>query len=1495
MTNINNAKTLATAATTSKAPKGRHDLNHGCNPCAETTSARYRGKPCLLLLILALLAVATTARAQVTVFHDNVKYVLYNDGTAYVDLSPGAWGTLNLRETVSYNSLTCTVTRIADGAFFNNYQITGNLVIPNTVTHIGSEAFRGCSGLNGTLTLPDGLLTIGSGAFYQCTGLTGTLNLPATLTSIGNSAFMDCNGFSWSTLTLPPLLTEIATQTFAGIQFTGDLVVPDGVTAIGNDAFTLNKFSSITIGNGVTTIGHHAFRLTMADQLTLGSSVASIGDEAFRYYDEDITHNHILNIKCLNAVPATLGQNVFQYHTQWMVEVPCGARDAYIHSAGWPQGGALLPLGHNISELCPTTNACINGIYYTLKLYDGTAKVTNKDYTEDYATVSYSGDVVIPAEVTYEGTTFTVTEIVDRAFALCQGITSITCFCPVPPQGGGNAFTGVPRIPLYVPCRVVSAYQSNYYYQSKFSVIGIPEYQNVQIGGVYYVLNYCDGTATVTHAGYSEDDSNSGSYSGYVAIPGTVTYNGETHVVNRIGNNAFKGCVSLTDAIIGENVETIGDNAFERCTALTYVSMGHVENIGDAAFKGCTALTSVTIGENVENIGNNAFDGCTALSSITSERLDPPALGSDVFSGVPTSAVLNVPCTATDAYAAAAQWQDFNIQGTVLAPINAQIDGVYYVLNPCAGTATVTHAGYDEIANAYYQNSYSGAVTIPATVTHEGRTYDVTRIGQWAFFISLNLTSVIIGENVIHISPYAFNGCSALTSVIIGENVNTINYYAFNGCSSLGSITSLRPVPPTLIGDYVFRNVPTSAVLYVPCSAVEAYAAAGGWNRFETISEIYYQIGDIYYSICNGTATVVHDDSYATLEAVMIDESITVNETDYYVTAIADGAFDGCEHLKWFDCHANLLSIGDHAFRNCDSLNYLGLYQTDTPPTLGEGCFEGLGLDTLRLIVPYCSQYDYSQHPVFGQFGEILGSGPCEYNFYNATGDNQWDNPANWQDANHEPCTEAPGVGARVGIFDDCEIDTDVTVGSITIGNYIDEYYGLYERLTVKDGATLTATDFIYTTGDARNFIIEDGAQVIHPNAGAKATVQKNITGYVGEKDNYYLIGYSFVGSGAVDDMDNLTANEYDLYFYDEPTHYWMNQKQTANNFTELEVAKGYLYANSQTQTIGLKGTLEAGDAMVNVPLSYASADGKLMGFNLVGNPFAHNVTAFAGNDVATDVYQLNDLRNEVVVGSISETNPLKPGEGFFVKAMAEDASITFNSRATNAERSNITLELSENGLIVDRFILKRDGAPLEKFTLNENGTKIYATEDGQDWAVAVIASEAKQIEDSTLSQSSRTEQPVNFKAAQNGTYTLTVNVENMDLDYLHLIDNMTGADVDLLGDARHCVSTAYTFAAKTTDYASRFRLVFSTNCGDAIGDNAPFAYVSNGNIVVVGDAVGDAGTASLQVVDLMGRVLVCRDAFNASAISTTGIPAGVYVLRLVDGENVRTQKVVID
>ena len=149
-------------------------------------------------------------------------------------------------------------------------------------------------------------------------------------------------------------------------------------------------------------------------------------------------------------------------------------------------------------------------------------------------------------------------------------------------------------------------------------------------------------------------------------------------------------------------------------------------------------------------------------------------------------------------------------------------------------------------------------------------------------------------------------------------------------------------------------------------------------------------------------------------------------------------------------------------------------------------------------------------------------------------------------------------------------------------------------------------------------------------------------------------------------------------------------------------------------------------------------------------------------------------------------------------------------------------------------------------------------------------------------------EQPVNFKAAKNGTYTINVNTNNMEFNYLHLIDNLTGVDVDLLALRQAQGPMTYTFEAKTTDYASRFRLVFSV-CGDADGDDAPFAFINNGNLIIIGAESG----ALLQIVDVLGHVVRSGDAMNR--VSTGGMTKGVYVLRLINGDDVRTQKIIID
>ena len=639
-----------------------------------------------------------------------------------------------------------------------------------------------------------------------------------------------------------------------------------------------------------------------------------------------------------------------------------------------------------------------------------------------------------------------------------------------------------------------------------------------------------------------------------------------------------------------------------------------------------------------------------------------------------------------------------------------------------------------------------------------------------------------------------------------------------------------------------------------------------------------------------------------------------------------DGLFDGCSGITrapelpattladWCYCDmfsgtaittapalpATTLAEACYAdmFMNCENLTTA----PELPATvLAEGCYSSMfaGCTSLNYVkclatdisADYCTvgwMYDVAPTGTFvkaaGMTGWTIGENgiPDGWTVETIdvfTMDGDWNVAINWSG------NAVPADGSNVVIMANAIIPSGVTVNADNI-----DLYG-----------TLT---------------IADGGQLYHNNEGVEATVEKTITAYStenGVNNGWHLIGFSFADNGAVTEMTNLLENDYDLYYYDEPTHYWKNQKNAANNFTELEAARGYLYANSVSQTIGLKGTLNPANALVNIPLSYEAE--ALKGFNLVGNPFAHNVTTFVGTNVATEVYRMNATKDNLMVSTISATDPLKPGEGFFVKATGDGASITFNAQTRGeveatepVEVPTITLNLTQNGLLVDRFILKRDGEPLEKISLNENATRIYATHGGKDFAVATVGDICRDVaRNVSVGRDAKfcvsTEVPLHFKAAKNGTYTLTFDTQNLDLDYLHLIDNMTGADVDLLpllrgqggfnnhpnaviaGEDPQSPAPSYTFTAKTTDYASRFRLVFSAPA-DETSANRPFAFISNGEIIVNGEG-------TLQVMDMTGRVIRCTDV--ARNISTLGMPTGVYVLRLVSGENVRTQKMVID
>ena len=460
------------------------------------------------------------------------------------------------------------------------------------------------------------------------------------------------------------------------------------------------------------------------------------------------------------------------------------------------------------------------------------------------------------------------------------------------------------------------------------------------------------------------------------------------------------------------------------------------------------------------------------------------------------------------------------------------------------------------------------------------------------------------------------------------------------------------------------------------------------------------------------------------------------------------------------------------------------------------------------------------------------------------------------------------------------DIYSDVTVASLTIP--ADKVCTVYSPATLNVTASLTNE----ATSEAwNNLVIKDGAQLKTPNA-VKGTIEKFVAGY-GESTNG---NYVLLATPATLDACNNTGMwpsetaqhvNVDFYAFDQSFAgaEWRNYKYGHTYFAgpfAMTQGTGYLYANKNdvTLTLETRGYVSPNvdwqdhpfaPTNVNQSVTLEYSDGKpFAGFNLIGNPFTCNAY------INRDYYRMN-AAGDAIIAAESSATAIKPCEGIFVVAAdAGDNSVTFSATAPSSAPANVVINLKDNEMVRDRAIVSfEEGRDMPRFQFNDAAAKLYIPQRGMEFA--------------KVSSETQGEVPVNFKADKNGSFTLSIDAANLDVDYLHLIDNLTGTDVDLLA------TPSYTFDARTSDYDSRFRLVFSVNSIGENSDNgsATFAYFNGSEWVI-----NASDNATVQVVDVMGRVILNSDAKHG--VSTANMPAGVYMLRLVNGNNVKVQKIVV-
>ena len=675
--------------------------------------------------------------------------------------------------------------------------------------------------------------------------------VPDGVTEIGNGAFYRCGIKS---VILPDSVTKIGNQVFDECCSLESVVLPANLTEIGAYVFHDTEISSITIPDSVTKLGDGAFcSAYMLESVTIPAALTKISDSAFSLCQS------LKSVKMPQGKLKKIGKNAFGMTALRSVLIPEGVTtigdEAFYH----------CPLvSVSLSESLRTIGSgafknCVHLVSVTIP--KGVKEIGNAVFAECKSL----------KEIRYNGTK-AQWKSVKKGWAWHHAAPASTVECadgtvelPLYEIEDGIlfSFNSVDR-PAVIPAGVTTIAGAAFYLCQNIPSVTIPD-GVTEIGKEAFYDNH-----------YSFAESMNG-----MTHKSTITSLSIPDTVTKIGENAFENCSSLASLALPGSVTKIGSDVFKNCSSLAELSFGGTKEQWAAVTK--------------ENRWNKGILAKTIRCSDGTVKLDEFDIKDGrliSYNGTDSSVVIPDGVTKISGDDHLCSFEDGAFRDCM-------------TLKSVVIPGTVTEIGRDTFSHCKQLES----VTFPGSV----RT-----IGQDAFAYCESLVSLDIPDGVTTICYYAFSGCKSLTAVTIPASVKKIEHCVFCNCWSLLQIRYAGTKDQWAAiekSDSWNSDLPAEEVLCTDGNAaIPQYVIKDGvlsdWlGRYPSDIVIPDGVTELGYRLFDNS--LLGENLAGTIKSVSIPAS---------VIKIGEGVFDCCNLITSITLPAGVTEIGDYAFRGCESL-----------------------------------------------------------------------------------------------------------------------------------------------------------------------------------------------------------------------------------------------------------------------------------------------------------------------------------------------------------------------------------------------------------------------------------------------------------------------------------------------------------------------------------------------------------------------------------------------